>query len=192
MRIQSFLNSRSSPAGFRRNRWHEQLHPFCNNANAAIRRSVWVKHPYNETLTGLEDLAWAKEARAERIASWLMWLKRKSSTCTRKARSECLTRYRREAMAFKQIFPEAHFNLYDFARNTLTSIGFDLFHAARKRKLCAQPDQHFLVPYSTILGNLPGLPSFHPAHTRSAPDVLLPRWLGEDGFLPAGRGTDQV
>ena len=37
-----------------------QPHPFCNNANAAIRRSLWQEHPYDETLTGLEDLAWAR------------------------------------------------------------------------------------------------------------------------------------
>jgi rhamnosyltransferase len=39
-----------------------QDHPFCNNANAAIRRSTWMEHPYDESLTGLEDLAWAKWA----------------------------------------------------------------------------------------------------------------------------------
>ncbi len=37
-----------------------QPSPFCNNANAAIRRSLWEQHPYDETLTGLEDVAWAK------------------------------------------------------------------------------------------------------------------------------------
>ncbi|MFO7145096.1 family 2 glycosyl transferase, partial [Arthrospira sp. PCC 8006] len=40
-----------------------QMHPFCNNANAAIRRQVWEKLPYDETLTGLEDLDWAKRAQ---------------------------------------------------------------------------------------------------------------------------------
>ena len=41
-----------------------QRHPFCNNANAAIRRSVWAEQPYDEDLTGLEDLDWAKRAPA--------------------------------------------------------------------------------------------------------------------------------
>src|SRR5512147_1563001 len=35
-----------------------QLTAFCNNANAAIRKSLWEKNLYDETLTGLEDLAW--------------------------------------------------------------------------------------------------------------------------------------
>ena len=41
-------------------------------------------------------------------------------------------RYRREAMAFKHIHPEAHFNLYDFIRLTTTNIFSDLYHAARE------------------------------------------------------------
>jgi len=44
-------------------------------------------------------------------------------------------RYRREAMAFKRIHPEAHFNLYDFARLTVMNILSDLYHAARERVL---------------------------------------------------------
>jgi hypothetical protein len=46
-------------------------------------------------------------------------------------------RYRREAMAFKRIHPEAHFNLYDFARLTVMNILSDLYHAARER-LCGK------------------------------------------------------
>src|SRR5690606_15142252 len=37
--------------------------PFCNNANCAIRRDVWEGLPYDESLTGLEDLDWAKRAQ---------------------------------------------------------------------------------------------------------------------------------
>lgn len=36
------------------------LRRYGNNANAAIRRSLWQQHPYNEELTGLEDIHWAK------------------------------------------------------------------------------------------------------------------------------------
>src|SRR5262249_51135191 len=42
---------------------------------------------------------------------------------------------RREAMAFKQIFPEAHFSLYDFVRLATMNILSDLWHAARQRVL---------------------------------------------------------
>ena len=33
---------------------------FANNANSAVRRDLWEKHPFDETLPGLEDVAWAK------------------------------------------------------------------------------------------------------------------------------------
>ena len=107
---------------------------FCNNANAAIRKSLWLKNPYDETLTGLEDLAWAK------------WAKEQGHAIAYVAEAEVIhvhnetprgvfNRYRREAMAFKRIHPEAHFNLYDFARLTTPNILSDLWHAARERVL---------------------------------------------------------
>ena len=44
-------------------------------------------------------------------------------------------RYRREAMAFKRIFPEEHFSFWDFARLTSRNITSDLWHAAQDRML---------------------------------------------------------
>ena len=35
-------------------------HFFANNANSAIRKDLWQKHPFDETLLGLEDIEWAK------------------------------------------------------------------------------------------------------------------------------------
>jgi 2-desacetyl-2-hydroxyethyl bacteriochlorophyllide A dehydrogenase len=33
---------------------------FVHNANSAIRKELWEQHPFDETLPGLEDMAWAK------------------------------------------------------------------------------------------------------------------------------------
>ena len=33
---------------------------FCNNANALIRKDLWIDHPFDESLTGLEDIEWSK------------------------------------------------------------------------------------------------------------------------------------
>jgi len=107
---------------------------FCNNANAAIRKSLWQKNPYDEKLTGLEDLAWAK------------WAKEQGYEIAYVADAEVIhvhnetprgvfNRYRREAMAFKKIHAEAHFSVYDFLRLTTTNILSDLWHAARERLL---------------------------------------------------------
>ena len=112
----------------------QQETAFCNNANAAIKKSLWEQNPYDETLTGLEDLAWAK------------WIKEQGYGIAYVAEAEIIhvhnetprgvfNRYRREAMAFKRIYPESHFNVYDFLRLTTTNISSDLWHAAHERVL---------------------------------------------------------
>lgn len=99
-----------------------QKSPFCNNANAAIRRSVWEHHRYDESLPGLEDLDWAKRVQE---AGWeisyaagaeIIHVHEESS-------SEVYNRYRREAMAHREIVDDESFTLLDcarlFASNTL-------------------------------------------------------------------------
>jgi len=111
----------------------QQKQPFCNNANAAIRRSLWEEYPYNENLTGLEDLAWAKWALEQgRVLAYVA--EAEIVHIHNETPRGVYNRYRREAMAFKQIYPEAHFNIYDLIRNTISSIGFDLLHALRLHK----------------------------------------------------------
>jgi rhamnosyltransferase len=113
-----------------------QYHPFCNNANAAIRRNLWQQHPYDETLTGLEDLAWAN------------WMMEQGHAVSYVAEAEIVhvheetprgvyNRYRREAMAFKRIFPQERFHLWNFAGLFLSNAINDSFHAARQKKLAA-------------------------------------------------------
>ncbi|MCQ3939217.1 MAG: glycosyltransferase family 2 protein [Chloroflexi bacterium] len=112
----------------------DQPTAFCNNANAAIRKRLWEQHPYDETLTGLEDVEWGK------------WAKGQGYKIAYVAEAEIIhvhnetprgvyNRYRREAMALRKIYPEAHFNFYDFLRLTITNILSDLWHAARERVL---------------------------------------------------------
>ncbi|MGB8212855.1 MAG: glycosyltransferase family 2 protein [Anaerolineales bacterium] len=108
-----------------------QAHPFCNNANAAVRLAAWQAHPYDETLTGLEDLAWAKWALG---AGYGIAYVAEAGIIHihNETRSGVYNRYRREGMAFKRIYPEAHFSLYDFARLTSANIASDLWHAGRQ------------------------------------------------------------
>jgi rhamnosyltransferase len=108
-----------------------QPSPFCNNANAAIRRSLWEKHPYDETLTGLEDVAWAKWAQGQGYHVHYAARAEVIHVHNETPRA-VLHRYRREGMAFKRIFPESHFSAYDFARLTASNIASDLRHAASR------------------------------------------------------------
>ena len=107
---------------------------FCNNANAAIRRSLWKIHPYDETLTGLEDLAWAKWA-GEQGYEIVYVPEAEIIHIHEEMPRGVLNRYRREAMAFKKIYPESHFSIYDFLRLTSANIASDLWHASRERVL---------------------------------------------------------
>ncbi len=108
-----------------------QNHPFCNNANAAVRKSAWEKHPYDETLTGLEDLAWGVWAQSQGYGiSYIA--EAEIIHIHNETPKGVFNRYRREAMAFKRIYPEAHFNIYDFFRMTTSNIANDAFHAARE------------------------------------------------------------
>lgn len=132
-----------------------QTHPFCNNANAAIRRSLWEQNPYDESLTGLEDLAWAKWARAQGhhlayIAdAEIIHIHAETPTGVQ-------NRYRREAMAFKRIYPEAHFNAYDFLRMTLGNIFNDSVHAARARLLVQAGPEIFWFRFNQFWGTYQG------------------------------------
>jgi rhamnosyltransferase len=111
-----------------------QTTAFCNNANAAIRKSLWEKNPYEETLTGLEDVAWAKWARGQGYDIAYV-AEAEIIHVHSETPQEVFNRYRREGMAFKQIYPEAHFSYYDFVRLTAMNILSDIWHAARERTL---------------------------------------------------------
>ena len=108
-----------------------QTTAFCNNANAAIRKSLWEQNQYDETLTGLEDLAWAKWAQ-ERDYKIAYVAEAEIIHVHNETPQGVFNRYRREAMALRRIYPEAHFNFYDFMRLTTTNIFSDLWHALRE------------------------------------------------------------
>lgn len=111
-----------------------QTHPFCNNANAAVRAELWRQHPYDETLTGLEDIDWAR------------WALAKGYTLAYNADAEVIHvhnetpqriyhRYRREALALKRIFPNERFGWHDWLYLLTTNIINDSRHALHERRL---------------------------------------------------------
>lgn len=107
-----------------------QATPFANNANSAFRREAWEQVPFNETLTGLEDLDFAQRImrKGHRIAyvaeapvihvheeSW----------------PQVYNRYRREAIAMRRILPHERFGLVDFLRLFASSVIYDFGEARR-------------------------------------------------------------
>lgn len=109
-----------------------QSHPFCNNANAAIRRSLWEQFPYNEDLPGLEDIDWAKRVMQQcyQIAyiadAGIIHIHQETWQQT-------YHRYLREAIAFKAIFPDQTFTAWNFVYCLTTTIFSDYYHACLDR-----------------------------------------------------------
>lgn len=93
----------------------DQESPFCNNANAAIRREVWEEYPYDEDLPGLEDLDWAKRVMQD---GWSISYAADATIVHvhDETPREVYNRYRREAVAHKQIMEDQDFSLVDFVR----------------------------------------------------------------------------
>jgi glycosyltransferase involved in cell wall biosynthesis len=112
----------------------DQSTPFCNNANCAVRRSEWEAFPYDEELTGLEDLAWASLAleRGGRIAY------RADATIAHihdEHFPRIRNRYRREAIAHRRIFQDQRLGAFEAIMLFAANVGRDYLAAAARRQL---------------------------------------------------------
>jgi len=119
---------------FRPHSVRRQTHPFCNNANAAVRRGIWERQPYDETLTGLEDLDWARKAMAGGYGISYV-AEAAIAHIHEESDAQVLNRYRREAIALGQMFPEQRIGALDAVRLGTASILSDYYAAAREHSL---------------------------------------------------------
>lgn len=107
---------------------------FCNNANAALLAATWREFPFDEELTGLEDLELAKRLIAANrkiaYAHDAVVYHYHDETWAQVRR-----RYEREAIALQKIAPEIHVGFFDFLRFLTASIFLDCLSAARSRKI---------------------------------------------------------
>ncbi|KUO74776.1 MAG: hypothetical protein APF77_10965 [Clostridia bacterium BRH_c25] len=103
----------------------KQETPFCNNANCAIRRSLWEKHRYNEKLTGLEDLDWAKEIQKR---GYYIYYQANAGIyhIHNETYPQIYNRYRREAIAIKNIYPDLKLGFFEFVRLLSSNIFNDV------------------------------------------------------------------
>lgn len=164
--------------------WYpEQSHlhqdqPFCNNANSAIHRSLWEKHPFDEALSGLEDIAWAK------------WVLEQGQHLAYVAEAEVIhihhetpqgvyNRYKREAMAFKRIFPQEQFHLGNFIHLVISNITNDLIQAKRQKVIGEHFNSIFWFRWMQFWGTYQG-------YRQSGP---LTAKLRQTFYYPAGAGV---
>lgn len=143
-----------------------QDHPFCNNANSVVRRGLWERLRYDESLTGLEDLDWAKRVMdmgykiAYSAESEIIHVHEETSKQT-------YNRYRREAIALKRIYPQEKFSLWDLVRFLCANIISDYGHSLRGNDL---------------LRNITGIPVFR----------MMQFWGAYKGFSNRGPVSDQL
>jgi glycosyltransferase involved in cell wall biosynthesis len=109
-----------------------QKHPFCNNANAAIRKELWREGRYDESLTGLEDLDWAKRIMGKGYA--IAYQPEAEVVHVHRERiGDIYNRYNREAIAMKHILPETRFSLLDFIKLYPLNVASDCRRALREK-----------------------------------------------------------
>ncbi|HPM02888.1 MAG TPA: glycosyltransferase family 2 protein [Candidatus Cloacimonadota bacterium] len=110
-----------------------QKNPFCNNANASIRKSLWEIQPYNESLTGLEDLEWASKILK---TGYFLSYNPKASVyhIHQESFSQIYNRYKREAITLKSVYHEVKFTLFDFFKLSSLNILTDWIHSLKDKE----------------------------------------------------------
>lgn len=144
----------------------DQQHPFCNNANCAVRRSWWQRLPYDETLTGLEDLDWAQRALSEGARV----VYRADATIAHihdEGFDRIRNRYRREAIAHRRIVVEQDLPVWEALMLFFANVGRDYLAA---------------VPRRALLRNLFAIPTFRAAQ-------YLGAW---EGYRQRGAVADEL
>lgn len=128
---------------------------FCNNANSALLKQVWKSYPFDESLTGLEDMYLAKQlVEAGMLIGYVAeapvyhhhdepW-----STVKR--------RYEREAIALQKIMPEVHIRFRDFIRYSVSAILLDSGKALQEKQLFNKFSDIFMFRLMQFWGSYRG------------------------------------
>lgn len=129
---------------------------FCNNANAAIKRSTWLKYKFDEELTGLEDMSLAKSLTED--GGKVGYVSTASVYHIHdETWKQVKIRYEREAYALHKIIPEVHFGLFDFYRFFISSVVTDSKVAIEKKVFVSKIGEIILFRFNhywgTYIGN---------------------------------------
>ena len=116
---------RNLHAGFPFGSRRQTSHFFFHNANAAVRRAVWEQVPFDETLPGLEDRAWARRVLG---AGWQIVYEPMAMVYHHHAETlaQIYTRAYREAVAVRRLDPEFAQSPARFVVNYLRGVQRDV------------------------------------------------------------------
>jgi 2-desacetyl-2-hydroxyethyl bacteriochlorophyllide A dehydrogenase len=148
---------------------------FANNANAAVRRSLWAQAPFDERLPGLEDIAWARQwiARgyvvAYEPAAGIRHIHEESWP-------QVYHRYYREAVAAKQIGVRGGGDVLTELASELGRGVDDAVRAAKAGKLGERAGEIARFRWYKARGTVAGLMNgSRAASPQSAPDLYFDR-----------------
>jgi hypothetical protein len=107
---------------------------YCNNANAAMLKSVWAQHPFDEDLTGLEDMHLARTLVGHGLKVGYV-SEAPVYHLHHESWAQIKRRFEREAIALQHIMPEVQVTFLDFMRYFASAVMLDSGSALQQRVL---------------------------------------------------------
>lgn len=108
-----------------------QYGSFAHNNNAAVLRSIWLAHRFDESLQALEAIQLVKELNQKGLGVAYV-----AEACVFDTKKEdfslALNRYIQEGQALQSIYPDLHFTLVDFCIFWSTAVVSDIQQALRQ------------------------------------------------------------
>lgn len=128
---------------------------FTNNANSALLTRVWRNHPFDEDLTGLEDMHLARQLveqgyQCAYVAEAPVYHLHDESW------RQIRRRFEREAIALQHIMPEVHVTFADFVRYVTSAILFDFGAALQQKRFMATAGEIVLYRLMQFWGSYRG------------------------------------
>lgn len=162
-----------------------QKHPFANNANSAVRRSVWERFRWDEALTGLEDLEMARQAFEARMK--IAYVATAPIVHVHDEDwKQIRNRYRREAIAHKAIYGEQKLGALEALGLAMANIGGDTLHAARHRALLRNAGNIVAFRSAQFLGSYQGFAQNGPVHAELKRRFYYPAGRSRPSDAPGG------
>jgi len=130
-------------------------HTFCNNANTAVRRTIWEFVQYDEKLFGLEDVDFAKKIGVE---GYRVEYAEKALVVHvhRQKWSEIYNRYYREALSLKYIYPHEHIGKREIIYLLFANIISDFISSLRERVFIRVWAEIIAFRFTQFLGTYKG------------------------------------
>ena len=143
-----------------------------HNGNAAIRQSMWLEEPFDESLTGLEDIDWSRKIqrrgyRVHYAADAAVYHIHEESA------RRVYRRFLGEGIAYKRIFPGFRFSRLDLIKNLLSAVAGDFLYGLKFRKPVSKLVEIPVMRLAEFVGTYRGV-NYHQRHRRRLHGHLAP------------------